>query len=103
MSKWRPPDWKRFDEKYGDLSSTVYNPMSIQTPLNIPDAYEAGADAMYEPAYQKGRRDEREALRKGGVHIDNPSPGRKAGTINFKKRITGTNVFIPDEKESDND
>lgn len=46
---YRPPNWKNaFTVENGNLSPDA------ETEANI---YEAGADAMYEPAYQKGRRD----------------------------------------------
>lgn len=50
--------------------------------------FELGADAMYQPAYRKGRKDAREALRKGA-----------SININTKALGKGKWVFLPDEEE----
>jgi len=60
--------------------------------------FEAGADAMYEPAYNKGRKDEREALKVEGKYtkyhrLSTPLPGYKQ-----PRRIKGWLVFIPDKE-----
>ena len=52
---WRPLNWDKIvKEEYmyygGDR-----------------EIFEEGVDAMYEPAYQKGRKDEREALKRTGI------------------------------------
>ncbi len=63
MSNWRP-------DKEWDVVKIASKALGREV-ITICDEYkaliEAGADAMYEPAYQKGRHEEREALRKMGV------------------------------------
>jgi hypothetical protein len=88
MKNWRPPDW---DEML--VNTHCYTkPIKIGD-IDIPEyghCVEAGADAMYEPAYEKGCKEEREALRKGGVPW-----------IDVNNGIRGKLVFIPDEEADD--
>jgi hypothetical protein len=80
---YRPEGWKNpYVEYHEDFGYLVQDDEF--------DAYEAGANAMYQPAYDKGREEEREALRRKG----NSRGGRVENDIVFG---TGTWVFIPEE------
>ena len=76
---WRPKEgWKNPHE-------VIYKP-GINSAVDVAEgqAYEAGADAMYQPAYDKGKADLLEALKKKGLANE--------------KGVRGYLVFIPEEE-----
>ncbi len=83
---WRPKEgWAK--------PKIINNPLHCLAPQECAKSfYEAGADAMYEPAYEKGKKDGKkellETLRKTGGHVDAwVEPARQKGVW----------VFIPDD------
>ena len=96
MIKWRPTGW------INEWATVPAYDKDFNTEYR---AFEAGADAMYEPAYQKGRREEREALRKEGTNTREAITSSTPSTLLLEvpKGYFGTYVFIPDEKESNHD
>lgn len=99
MESYRPPDWEygawREDERF------LRNPPVI-VEERLYNAYEAGADAMYQPAYDKGRKDEREALRK--IAFLDMGPGdwlRDSGIFDFTAKYWGKVALVPYEEEQD--
>ena len=100
---WRPEGWKNPHE-------IEYKP-GVNSAVDVAEglAYEAGADAMYEPAYQKGRKDEREELKASGALIADLceiqcwglNEKREHQFLLWKANVAGTFrgrlVFIPDE------
>lgn len=102
MSKPRPDGWLNPYNKSGFLHPDSYE---IAEKM-VHDAYEAGADAIYEPAYQKGKKDLLTELRnsieprmaemayralakKNGHEYHPPMQGGK----------TGVWAFIPNDRE----
>jgi hypothetical protein len=81
MKYWRPNGWKKYHERYKSLTSTEYIPESITYPRTMPDAYEAGADAMLEALLRKS---EYTAFDIGK-------------TFRIPTDVKGWLVFIPDE------
>lgn len=93
MSDWRPLRWKN---PYFEVCHDIYETLVIATPyglivVNEPTRltldeledgariYEDGASAMYQPAYDKGRKDLLEELRERGKkegpeHVDGLAP-----------------------------
>ena len=62
------------------------------------ESYEAGADAMYEPAYEKGKRDMLERLRSSGQRVDVKEwIGNCYVPYLLVIPTKGTLVFIPDD------
>jgi len=79
---WRPENWKEIVNDYKDPDATYYSSYD----------FEAGADAMYQPACGKGRKDEREVLKEQGEHIE------AYQTFQEYPQVSGTYVFIPDKE-----
>jgi len=61
------------------------------------ESYEAGADAMYEPAYKKGRADLLEELRTKGIKTNKFKTNSNPIYLT-NPRQNGVYVFIPEEK-----
>ena len=91
---WRPEGWKNPYETYEVPKIRCSEECNVRH-----FTYEAGADAIYQSAYDKGRKDEREDLKKDGDFIDI----RGYGTQNVYypklliKPAIGYVVFIPEE------
>ncbi len=97
---WRPKEWK--NPLVVIEQSCV---ISDATPSQI---FEAGADAMYEPAYNKGKEDGKkelmEALKKSEDYIESVFPDTE--TLVYGKWVKvksrkGWLVFIPDESQNE--
>ena len=85
------------------------NPYMGKVGGDLGNVFEAGADAMYEPAYQKGRSDEREELRARGLYGEycedfivssrvKPDEPDWAEAFFATLENKGTLVFIPEEE-----
>lgn len=95
---YRPDGWK-------NPYSILPKHMEREYPVTIEwDAYEAGADAMYQPAYDKGKEDGKkevlEALKKDGDYINIQGYGTQ--NVYYPKLLIkpamGYVVFIPEEE-----
>jgi len=81
----RPKNWDKIKPKFLDKD---------EDRKDIFDSgVEAGADAMYQPAYDKGRKDEREALKQNGDRLE----GQKRRGYIWDKAMYGWLVFIPEK------
>ena len=95
---WRPEGWKNL---YGTIEFTGHPQIDadLYVMALMARAYEAGADAMYEAAYQKGKAEGRKEL----LNELRNKGKRQTEIMNlFTGEITrqaGTLVFIPDDKE----
>ena len=93
--RWRPADWKNpellvHDEDVAGQPNVIRRFYISCHESNI---YEAGADAIYQPAYDKGKAEGKdellEALKKQGKYAPKHGPDDPAGYLVFIPAMEG--------------